>query len=445
MLTQLDPENVKTVSDLQSERQDSIDVDFDDEGGDDQEHENEAEDEDVVDDEDTYEDGSNDADSDDDESNFEEDGVKGSVQPSNDQIQATSSHSPQLSSTRRASIAQLRERLHNKIQMLHHKRQSQKTDGTEEPSTKQELLEARRRQRGEMRDNRRRERKEARRQAKANASANAKTSNDAKSSATSGGSSRSAGLLVEDPSTSSSATDYAGMPLDGKLSFSQVSFETRNAPDTARKNKYALPSDPKAALAALEARKRKEEAKIQKQIERGQDASQAREAANEAERWGKAMAASEGVRIRDNVHVLKQTLKRRERSKEKSAKSWYVFIFFSFVSSRILANPEGMRGAKQSKRRKQRNKSEEWRISPLVAKLKRRVASLTSLYVHLAEHAQVLRVALARFLVDIASRHQVHPVVAAVSPHVHRNDSCIFGRLCIVSLPTYTVSTFTSS
>ena len=55
MLTQLDPENVKTVSDLQSERQDSIDVDFDDEGGDDQEHENEAEDEDedVVDDEDT--------------------------------------------------------------------------------------------------------------------------------------------------------------------------------------------------------------------------------------------------------------------------------------------------------------------------------------------------------------------------------------------------------
>ena len=328
MLTQLDPENVKTVSDLQSERQDSIDVDFDDDGGDDQEHENEAEDEDAVDDEDTYEDGSNDADSDDDESNFEEDGVKGSVQPSNDQIQATSSHSPQLSSTRRASIAQLRERLHNKIQMLHHKRQSQKTDGTEEPSTKQELLEARRRQRGEMRDNRRRERKEARRQAKANASANAKTSNDAKSSATSGGSSRSADLLVEDPSTSSPATDYAGMPLDGKLSFSQVSFETRNAPDTARKNKYALPSDPKAALAALEARKRKEEAKIQKQIERGQDASQAREAANEAERWGKAMAASEGVRIRDNVHVLKQTLKRRERSKEKSAKSWYVFIFF---------------------------------------------------------------------------------------------------------------------
>lgn len=318
----LDPENVKTVSDLQSERQDSIDVDFDDDGGDDQEHENEAEDEDVVDDEDTYEDGSNDADADDDESNFEEHGVKESVQPSNDQMQVTSSHSPQLSSTRRASIAQLRERLHNKIQMLHHKRQSQKTDGTEEPSTKQELLEARRRQRGEMRDNRRRERKEARRQAKANASANAKTSNDAKSSATSGGSSRSAGLLVEDPSTSSSATEYAGMPLDGKLSFSQVSFETRNAPDTARKNKYALPSDPKAALAALEARKRKEEAKIQKQIERGQDASQAREAANEAERWGKAMAASEGVRIRDNVHVLKQTLKRRERSKEKSAKSW---------------------------------------------------------------------------------------------------------------------------
>ena len=97
--------------------------------------------------------------------------------------------------------------------------------------------------------------------------------------------------------------------------------------------------------------------------------------------------------------------------------------FSSIVSSRILTNHVGMRGAKQSKRRKQRNKSEEWRISPLVAKLKRRVASLTSLYVHLAKHVQVLRVALARFLVDIASRHQVHPVVASISLHAHRSGS----------------------
>ena len=49
-----------------------------------------------------------------------------------------------------------------------------------------------------------------------------------------------------------------------------------------------------------------------------------REAAQESERWGKALAAAEGVKIRDNVHALKQTIKRRERTKEKSTKAWYV-------------------------------------------------------------------------------------------------------------------------
>ncbi|KAL4400925.1 ribosomal subunit biogenesis protein [Malassezia pachydermatis] len=219
--------------------------------------------------------------------------------------------------TRRATIAELRERLHNKIQMLHNKRHPHDTTAKDGPSTKEELLEARRKQRGEMRDRRRRERKEARKLAKAGVKG---TSTDKPTLAA--GNARSAGLLVHDANGMTMTPTKSDDNLDTNLSFSQVSFETSHAPDPARKNKYALPKDPKAALASLEARKRKEEARIQKQIEGGQDAAQAREAALESERWGKALAAAEGVRIRDNVHMLKQTIKRREKSKEKSTKTW---------------------------------------------------------------------------------------------------------------------------
>lgn len=218
---------------------------------------------------------------------------------------------PHSAQTRRASIAELRERLHKKIAMLHQKRTPNDTAGTT-PSTKQELLEERRRQRGELRDQKRRERKEARRQVKVGASGAA---NEA-------GSSHSAGLLVDGSATLPSKASTEPEP-EPKLSFSQMSFATNETPDLKRKNKYALPSDPKAALVALEARKKREEAKLKKQIESGRDEAFAREQMQEAERWGKAMAAAEGVRIRDNVGALKQTIKRREKSKAKSAKAWY--------------------------------------------------------------------------------------------------------------------------
>lgn len=220
---------------------------------------------------------------------------------------------------RRASIAELRERLHSKIQMLHQQRHPHEAGASGAPSTKEELLEERRRQRGEMRDRRRRERKEARRQAKAQAGKSATTERADPTL----GSARPAGALVEAPAAPETR-NAAPAVMDGDLSFSQVSFETTHAPDPQRKNKYALPNDPKSALAALEARQRREEAKIQKRIESGQDAAQVREAAQESERWGKALAAAEGVKIRDNVHALKQTIKRRERTKEKSTKAWYV-------------------------------------------------------------------------------------------------------------------------
>jgi len=288
-LPQLDPANLKSVEDVQAERRMDMEVDFEEEEGD-----GEGEDDDGEDDDDEAEGKDDD----------EEDDEKESALP-------------EVPAPRRASIAELRERLHSKIQMLHQQRHPHEANASGAPSTKEELLEERRRQRGEMRDRRRRERKEARRQAKAQAG---KATTERTGPAL--GSTRSAGALVEAPA--SEPRGAAPAVMDGDLSFSQVSFETTHAPDPQRKNKYALPSDPKSALAALEARQRREEAKIQKRIEGGQDAAQAREAAQESERWGKALAAAEGVKVRDNVHALKQTIKRRERAKEKSTKAWYV-------------------------------------------------------------------------------------------------------------------------
>lgn len=205
--------------------------------------------------------------------------------------------------TRRASIDELRERLHSKIETLRQKRNPSYDDAS---SGKQALLEERRRQRGELRDRRRRERTEARKHA-------------------AGGPTRAPGLLVPEK--------RAEAPAPESLSFSQVSFNTAGVPDAVKKSKYALPSDPKAALAVLEARKRKEEARAQ----RDGDDGGARE---EAHRWGRAMAAAGGVKLRDNEAMLKQTIKRREKSKAKSAKAW---------SDRRKAE-EDARAAKQKKR-----------------------------------------------------------------------------------------------
>ena len=215
--------------------------------------------------------------------------------------------------TRKASIAELRERLHSKIEALHKKRHPHESTGAAPPNSKQALLEERRRQRGEMRDRRRPERKEARRQAKASG----KPAKPAAVTAGAQGSTQQAGLLVADSGAKSRGKD-AG---NEEVSYGQVSFDSPNVPSTAKKSKYALPSDPKSALAALEARKRKQEAKAKRLAEKHGD-EHAGDALDEEERWGKAMAAAGGVRIRDNEQMLKQTLKRREKAKAKSTKAW---------------------------------------------------------------------------------------------------------------------------
>lgn len=247
------------------------------------------------------------------------------------------------------SILTLRERLRNKVESMRNRRRvpdatsatgsnmididdSRDTslDGEDSgdgdssvASTRDELLEERRKRRGEIRDNRRRARKEMRRQAMANAnSSNAAAASKGKGPANGGGNNKTSrgsapgqtsapGLLVKDSPSSSKLRDYgisSSAPTDLNFSSFQMPGEQKK-----KRDKNALPSNPKQALAMLEARKARQTAK-----EGTTDA----ETDADASKWSKALSAAKGVKIRDDEALLKRSVKRKEKAKQKSTTEW---------------------------------------------------------------------------------------------------------------------------
>jgi Surfeit locus protein 6 len=80
-------------------------------------------------------------------------------------------------------------------------------------------------------------------------------------------------------------------------------------------------SDPQQALQQLASRKEKLAAMPEEK----------RKAIEDREKWAKAEARLEGVKVHDDESRLKKAAKRKEKEKSKSKKDWYVF--FSLASS----------------------------------------------------------------------------------------------------------------
>lgn len=262
--------------------------------------------------------------------------------PGVNDVRSPSKNQVQTEPERQASIADLRARLHARITSMKRGRGGASAlangDGQEGEGsvagTKDELLEERRRKRGEMRDRRRRERKEARRAA-ANGGKEVKAKTEGQQGKGKGrgadtGTTKAPTLLVPEGSSRSKHGDAAGVSAGGSatgpesLAFSTVSFGQTGSTDLGKKkSKHALPSNPKAALAVLAARKAKEE----KKRASGGAQDDGDSSKDQSARWDKALAAAEGVKIRDDEALLKKAAKKHDKLKEKSKKAWWVLPF----------------------------------------------------------------------------------------------------------------------
>ncbi|OJA15708.1 hypothetical protein AZE42_12117 [Rhizopogon vesiculosus] len=195
------------------------------------------------------------------------------------------------------SIASLRDKLHLRMAAL---RRGGKAGG--EAEDKDELLEERRRQRAALREKRRKETKERRR-------AEAEGKKGSKKDLSAKGVPVKSQLLVPDlPTTSQgpAGSRNTGGPL------TNVAFSVVAGSSSKKAAALKTASNPNQALSQLAARKEKLESMPEDKRKMIEDKT----------RWAKAEARLEGVKVKDDEGRLKKAVKRKEKEKTKSKKSW---------------------------------------------------------------------------------------------------------------------------
>ncbi|KAG2076129.1 SURF6-domain-containing protein [Suillus decipiens] len=194
------------------------------------------------------------------------------------------------------SIAALRDKLHLRMAALRRGGQ-----GGGEPGDKDELLEERRKQRAALREKRRKETKERRK-------AEAEGKKGSKKDVTKGLPVKSQ-LLVPDLPVTSKGT-AASRLADGPLT--NVSFSAVAGSSSKKAASLKTSSNPNQALSQLAARKEKLDSMPEDK----------RKVVEDKSRWAKAEARLEGVKVKDDEVRLKKAVKRKEKEKAKSKKSW---------------------------------------------------------------------------------------------------------------------------
>ncbi|KAG1739639.1 surfeit locus protein 6-domain-containing protein [Suillus occidentalis] len=196
------------------------------------------------------------------------------------------------------SIASLRDKLHLRMAALRRGGQ-----GGREPGDKDELLEERRKQRAALREKRRKETKE-RRKAETEGKKGSKKEKEATKSLPVKNQ-----LLVPDSTVASKGT-AASRPTDGPLT--NVSFGVVAGSSSKKAASLKTSSNPNQALSQLAARKEKLDSMPEDK----------RKVVEDKSRWAKAEARLEGVKVKDDEVRLKKAVKRKEKEKAKSKKSW---------------------------------------------------------------------------------------------------------------------------
>jgi len=117
-------------------------------------------------------------------------------------------------------------------------------------------------------------------------------------------------LLVPDIASTSR------LQQDPESSFTNVTFSAVSDASSSNKRAQRLKtsSNPTQALEQLAVRKEKLAAMPEEK----------RKQMQEREKWEKAEARMEGMKIKDDEARLKKAVKRSEKEKTKSSKSWYV-------------------------------------------------------------------------------------------------------------------------